>query len=93
MTDLKVIEVAQQYRRILLERGNVRARNFEVPNENHLLWMCDQIEDFIQDGRREKAMRWLGFIQGAMWWAGIRSVEEMKADNKPPDEEMDSRRV
>lgn len=84
MTDEKVLEVVDGYREILLKRGNVRVRNFEVPNENHLLWMCDQFRDFLREGRREKAMRWLGFIQGAFWVLGLRSVEEMKNDNKPP---------
>lgn len=93
MTKEKVQEVITEYRRTLLSRGNSPARRSEVPNEGHLMWMCNQVDEFIEEGRLEKAMRWLGFIQGALWWAGIRSVEEMKADNKPPEEELDPDRV
>jgi hypothetical protein len=48
---------------------------------NHLLWMCHEASTFMKDGRSEKAMRWLGFIQGAFWALGVRSVDEMKKDN------------
>lgn len=82
MTDSEIIEVTDKYRQLLIDRGAVRARGHEVPNKNHLLWMCGQLDDFIRDGRRDKAMRWLGFIQGALWALGIRSVDEMRKDNR-----------
>lgn len=59
----------------------------------HLLWMCEQIPTFLQEGRREKAMRWLGFLQGALWAYRWRSVEAMKTDNAPKGTEIDKERV
>jgi hypothetical protein len=59
----------------------------------HLCWMCLQIPAFLESNRIEKAMRWLGFIQGSMWVMGIRTVEEMKRDNMPSDESFDTERV
>jgi len=32
----------------------------------------------------EKAMRWLGFIQGVLWSTGTRSIDEMREDNRAP---------
>lgn len=59
----------------------------------HLLWMCDQIPAFLQEGRREKAMRWLGFLQGALWVLRWRTVEAMKTDNAPEGTTIDKERV
>lgn len=30
----------------------------------------------------EKAMRWLGFIQGCLWMVGEKTVDEMREDNR-----------
>jgi len=68
-------------------------RDSSKPNLNHLYWMCDQVAVFISENRIEKAMRWLGFIQGAFWVLGVRTVEEMKKDNMPRGETYDKDRV
>ena len=31
------------------------------------------------DGKVEKAMRWLGFVQGTLWLLGVYSIDEMRA--------------
>lgn len=49
----------------------------------HVLYMCDQIDAFMRAGRREKAMRWLGFVQGHMWSLGYADIAEMKTANRP----------
>ncbi len=45
----------------------------------HCLWMCDEALRFQGMGRledfREKAMRWLGFVQGVMYAEGVFSLE------------------
>ncbi len=49
----------------------------------HLVYMCDQMQVFIEEGRIEKCMRWLGFAQGVcfmMDWATVQDLERM---NKP----------
>lgn len=54
----------------------------------HLLFMCDEIEALMAIGsasRREKAMRWLGFVQGSIHMAGWASIDEMKDANRPDD--------
>jgi hypothetical protein len=54
----------------------------------HLLWMFHTIPVFLAEGRREKAMRWLGFLQGSAWTLRVRSIEAMKRDNMPEDSDL-----
>lgn len=53
----------------------------------HLLFMCEEASTF-PPARLEKAMRWLGFVQGALWARGWISVEEAKRQNMPEGEEF-----
>lgn len=96
MTDEKVKEVAERYRQELSkhfiskhERGPITKLYGLWTNEErggHLLWMCDQIDAFVAAGRREKAMRWIGFLQGFFWRAGEFTVEELGQHSMPPPE-------
>lgn len=52
----------------------------------HLYYMCVTAMQFATDGRIEKAMRWLGFIQGAMTAMGHYSIDELRAINSPSEE-------
>lgn len=54
---------------------------------NHLLEMIPKAISFMHDQRTEKAMRWLGFIQGSLWAHGIYNIEEMKNHNRGTEEE------
>lgn len=47
----------------------------------HVLWMCAEVRKFLDEGRREKADRWLGFIQGVLWTFGHYTVDDMRAHN------------
>lgn len=53
---------------------------------NHLAWMCGEAPGFVEGEpspeRREKAMRWLGFVQGQLAAFDLMTVEEMKEDNR-----------
>jgi hypothetical protein len=57
---------------------------------NHLLWMVGETRTFLDRlagdrddrGDREKAMRWLGFIQGGLWSLGVSTIDEMKNHNR-----------
>lgn len=49
----------------------------------HLMYCCGQIVLFIQEGRREKAMRWLGFVQGALWTLSVATIDELGKMNMP----------
>jgi methionine salvage enolase-phosphatase E1 len=47
----------------------------------HYLFMCDQIVSFVESGnleKKEKATRWLGFLQGAIWSDGFYTLNELK---------------
>lgn len=58
----------------------------------HALWMCDEmggrlaahsVSDPGADPAAEgKANRWLGFVQGVLWVAGLRTVAAMRDDNR-----------
>ncbi len=49
----------------------------------HILYMLWRIPWLIEAGRKEKANRWLGFVQGALWANDIYTIEEMKEHNRP----------
>lgn len=74
---------------VLLEQwpdATPRERGF---TPGHQLWMLEQIAAFMLAGRREKAMRWLGFVQGWLWASGYCTIDEMKEANKPVKESSD----
>ena len=62
----------------------------------YIHWMCDACRKIldnalIPDGHSapiidlteiEKAMRWLGFIQGVLWICGIYTIDEMREHNR-----------
>jgi len=67
---------------------------------SHVRWMCQEVVRFLPShnvsagepppdpkeaqAKLEKAMRWLGFIQGVLWATGVRTIDEMRADNTRP---------
>lgn len=44
--------------------------------------MVERARGFLADGRREKVMRWLGFMQGVLWSHGV-DLETLKRMNMP----------
>lgn len=36
--------------------------------------------------QREKLMRWLGFMQGALYATGVYTIDQLRTHNKPADE-------
>lgn len=53
--------------------------------KQHLCFMLSEIPSMLgkSQSKREKAMRWLGFVQGAVWLIGTCSIDDMKNINKP----------
>lgn len=51
------------------------------PVYSHLVFMCEEGASYAEH-RREKAMRWLGFVQGTLWGLGISTIDEMKSMNR-----------
>jgi hypothetical protein len=50
----------------------------------HLAFMCEEGATYAE-GRREKAMRWLGFVQGALWAKGLATIDDLKSMNRPDE--------
>ncbi len=94
----KVLEVLETYRAKFEELGISKAdyphevlmdgRDHTVMETNkqvlrHLHGMLDKAKEFVAQGRIQKAMRWLGFIQGGLWSEAIYTLEELKNHNRP----------
>lgn len=99
MTNEKLIRILDGY---LHELGGIHPRRYTHPDElvrfplhstfrirRHLLWMCVTAKGLVEESRTEKAMRWLGFIQGALWASGKKSLTDLKHDSMPDDEVFD----
>ena len=97
MDETQIREVIATYRALLAQHG-LGARECPVErlpeNEDEVLeqamWMLEQMELHLAESGswedravRERAMRWLGFIQCALWTTGYRSIAEMMVDNTP----------
>lgn len=52
----------------------------------HAAWMCRQARCHADNGKIEKAMRWLGFIQAVMWFDNLRTLDDLKHDSMPDEE-------
>lgn len=92
MSPEQVLATVEKYRREFKRR---EIRKADYPHERPLLrtqpalehchGMLDKIEAFIQAGRMEKAMRWLGFVQGVLFATGVFTIENLKSDNRSPE--------
>ncbi len=52
---------------------------------NHAFWMCGRIRRFAAERSTERAMRWLGTVQGMLIMGGVFSIDEiMSHDRTPP---------
>ena len=89
MTKEQVLQVVKQYRTYLSLAGDEpKQANFDLPPTRgevvrHMLTMCDQIEVFVEKDL-EKAMRWLGFMQGCFWAMGSFTLNELREHNIRP---------
>lgn len=97
MTGEQVKKVIADYEQVLSWYSARPIRNMDSvelrERINHLAWMCEQVKGFVVEDRMDKAFRWLGFLQGAFWAYGIRSIEEAKQDNTPLDAQFDKNRI
>lgn len=93
MTPEKVTEVIETYRQVFLEK-NIGKINYphgnlldeEAHSLEHCHGMLDQMIKFVEEGRMEKAFRWLGFIQGVLWSNRVYTLTDLKNHNRPPEE-------
>jgi hypothetical protein len=49
----------------------------------HLRFMCEEACKFVDANRVEKAMRWLGFLQGVLFARGFYSLNDLKKHSRP----------
>jgi len=84
MTDAQIVAVASRYLDTfqMYEAKRDQEAQTERGRIGHALWMCLQLQGFLQEGKRDKAFRWLGFIQGVLWSADVESIENMKDHNR-----------
>jgi hypothetical protein len=55
--------------------------------EMHLRSMCDEIPAIVAHHHTEKAMRWLGFMQGVLWAGGYYTLNDLRKHNAPDCED------
>lgn len=93
MTGEKIKEVLEIYR-TKLEGLGLKPIDFEHHNLSpsreaalgHCLGMIPEMVEFVDAGRIDKAFRWLGFMQGALWTHSVYTLEDLKNHNRPPEE-------
>lgn len=90
MTSEKVQEVINIYRKFFQDCGvgkieYLHDEMLDIPRSGleHCHSMLDQMEIFLKEGRLEKAFRWLGFIQGCLWFNGNYVLADLKDHNRP----------
>lgn len=90
MTEQGIIKNVKKYREELVREGFVSRKSDEnkyaedldaTQRMNHLVWMCDQILAFIDQGHRDHAIMWYGCLQFGLYCENEHSIEEMRADN------------
>lgn len=89
MTEAQLKGIIAIYDARLRESGRVAIRATvtglvlsQVERLDHALWMCREILRPLPAALdTDKAGRWLGFIQGVLWTAGVYAVEELRLHN------------
>mgnify|MGYP003395309543 FL=1 len=84
MTKEKVQEVAIYYEEYLHNHGR------QGIIENHCKYILEQILTFIKQNNTEKAMRWLGFVQGCLWTCHYFTIDELRGHNRVEGKPHDS---
>lgn len=79
MTKDKLSNVIVKYKKFI---EVIRKDGIQSNVLDHVYDMIPKIQGFIEEGRIEKAYRWLGFMQGVMWTEGLFTIEELKKHNK-----------
>ena len=93
----KIEAVLDEYEHSLIEIGYMpEEHDKELPAPtrwaayNHVLTMIPKMRKFLEEGRIEKTMRWLGFIQGVFFYGGFYSINDLRYHNMPNYEESNN---
>ena len=91
MSNEKLRQVLDELEEILLPP---RMRRWMTEEEvHHLRSMIDRARPMVdKPEKREKLMRWIGFMQGALWSSEAVSLEALKRMNKPDEATYDEQR-
>ncbi len=91
MTNQQILSAVENYRKYFEGR---RIEKFSYPHNHTLIHtnyglehchdMLDKIVQFVENGKIDKAFRWLGFLQGALWMAQIYPIAYFKDQNHNP---------
>lgn len=85
------------YEAVELDEESKKDQLKYVGHIGHMKFMCQKGKELVTESfvdprgpypKREKAMRWLGFLQGALWGQGLASIDEMKHWNMPTEERV-----
>lgn len=102
MTDEKLRDAFSACERIIAREAEkegitMAIRDPEAPTRprrlSHLLWLARNGIPLIAENRREKAMRWLGYLQGYLAALDLVTVAELKDMNRPDGSTHDKERV
>lgn len=98
MTNKKMKELMRMYlkhlrndSRYLGPRRNVTDSLTASSALCHAGWMCQEVIEFVEEDRMEKANRWVGFIQGIFWCHCVFTIDEMRQHNMPEGKEFKPR--
>jgi hypothetical protein len=91
MTEKKLIDLAKMYLKIVLmpptepwpKRSDPSKLIYKLTNsqaDQHLAWMCEHI---IKTAAADpvRMQRWLGFVQGCLWYGGRFSIDDLRSHN------------
>ena len=81
MRDSQVRAVLEMYRNKLSVLMHTAQSPMNWNDIRHLLHMCKEATHYLMDNREQKAHRWLGFIQGALWRMDVFTINEMRKHN------------
>jgi len=90
MENEKILQVIGLYRDYFVKKG-IKPIDFphdDLPQRDeqilaHCHGMLSKMEAFVREGRRDKAFRWLGFIQGCLWSTGQYLLEDLRNHSRP----------
>lgn len=82
MTNRKILDVINRYE---IELSKIKN---PVTSEAHIVGMLPKMRKFLEEGRRDKVFRWLGFIQGVLFSYAWYTIEDMKNHNRPTKEDI-----
>ena len=75
--------------RAMLDEVEAYQRKFDDPRSMEEYRRSDyeslSADARARNTRREKFMRWLGFVQGVFWCRSVYTIEEMKQHNRPSE--------